>query len=310
MLFTLYIFHLHEIITRHGAMNHFYADDSQMYKAFRVSSSRDEQRSAFATLSSAIGEVRDWLSANFLKLNEVKTDALLMYSASARNPPERSPVDVGGVPIHPSDVVRNLGVLLDSHLTMDKQIRATCKRAYFHIRRIARIKRFLPTPAVKQLIHAFVISQLDYGNALLAALPDARLEPLQRVQNSAARLITGSRKTDHISPHLRALHWLPIRRRVDYKIAVLTFRCLHQSAPSYLSDLVHPYCPSRSLRSESLHQLVVPSSRLKSFGDRSFSVFAPRLWNTLPLNIRSAQSLSQSKSLLKTYLFRLSYGNM
>lgn len=167
----------------------------------------------------------------------------------------------------------------------------------------------MPRLAVKQLVHAFVISQLDYGNSLLAGLPDVRLDGLRRVQNSAARLITGARKFESITPHLRSLHWLPIRQRIDFKIAVLVHRCLHGSAPSYLAELIIPYCPPRALRSASLYQLYVPASRLKSYGNRAFSVFAPRLWNSLPLSIRSAQSLGQFRSLLKTHLFSTAFSN-
>jgi hypothetical protein len=96
---------------------------------------------------------------------------------------------VGGASIIPSPVVRNLGVLLDSHLTMEQQINTSCRSSYFHLRPIARIKKFLYLPAVIQLVHAFVLFHIDYGNALLVGLPATHLAKLQRVQNSAARLI-------------------------------------------------------------------------------------------------------------------------
>ena len=101
---------------------------------------------------------------------------------------------VGGAHIFPSPVVRNLGVLLDSHRSMEAQINSSCKKAYYHLRRIARIKRFLSQSAVVQLVRAFVLSQLAYGNALLVGLPAARFAKLQLVQNSAARLICSKSK--------------------------------------------------------------------------------------------------------------------
>jgi hypothetical protein len=115
---------------------------------------------------------------------------------------------------------------------MDHQIRSNCRKAYFHFQRIARIKRFLSRPAICQLVRAFVISQLDYGNSLLVGLPNSQLERLQRVQNSAARLISGARRFDHITSILRTLHWLPIKQRIIFKIAVLVFRCLIGVPPS------------------------------------------------------------------------------
>jgi len=100
-------------------------------------------------------------------------------------------------------------------------------------------------------VRAFVISQLDYGNSLLVGLPNSQLERLQRVQNSAARLISGARRFDHITPILRTLHWLPIKQRIIFKIAVLVFRCLIGVAPQYLIDAIEIRRPCRELRSSS-----------------------------------------------------------
>jgi hypothetical protein len=120
------------------------------------------------------------------------------------------PLVVGGGLIFPFPVVRNLGVLLDSHLLMEAKINSSCKKAYYHLRRIARIKRFLSQSAVVRLVRAFVLSQLDYGNAVLVGLPAVRITKLQRVQNSAARLICSVRRCESITPVLRSHHLLPV----------------------------------------------------------------------------------------------------
>jgi hypothetical protein len=106
---------------------------------------------------------------------------------------------------------------------MESQITSSCRKAYFHLRRIARIRRFLSRSALCQFVHALVLSQLDYGNCLLVGLPATSLVRLQRVQNSAARLISGVRLRESITPTLRSLHWLPIYQRIEFKIAVLVF---------------------------------------------------------------------------------------
>ena len=145
-------------------------------------------------------------------------------------------------------------------------------------------------------------------NALLIGLPNYLIDKLQRVQNCAARIVTGVRKSDHITPILKHLHWLPVKYRIQYKILLLTFKCLSGTAPKYLTDMIVPYNPTRSLRSEKQHLLVQPSSKLCSYGDRAFSVAAPRLWNDLPFLIRSASSVSIFKCQLKTHLFKQAFG--
>ena len=134
-------------------------------------------------------------------------------------------------------------------------------------------------------------------------LPACTISKHQRLQNSAARVVTRSRKVDHIRPILGDLHWLPVSKRITFKVLSLTNRALHGLAPDCIADLVMRYSPARSLRSTNERLLTVPASRLRSLGDRRFGCAAPSLWNGLPLTIRTAETLSKFKSLLKTYLF-------
>lgn len=129
------------------------------------------------------------------------------------------------------------------------------------------------------------------------------------MQNAAARLVTGTRRFEHITPVLAALHWLPVKFRVDFKILLLTFKALHGLAPSYLTDLLKPYVPDRNLRSSDSALLVVPKSRLITKGDRAFSIKAPRLWNSLPKDLRLASSVTTFKSLLKTHFYKKAFLN-
>ena len=100
------------------------------------------------------------------------------------------------------------------------------------------------------------------------------------------------------------LHWLPIRQRIQFKLLLLVYRCTHQLAPAYLTDLVVPYVPARSLRSAEQNLLVVKRYNLERYWRRSFSVAGPSLWNTLPSAIRNSMSLPAFRSSLKTHLFR------
>ena len=113
----------------------------------------------------------------------------------------------------------------------------------------------------------------------------------------------------NITPVLFNLHWLPVNQRIIFKILLITYKALNNLAPSYICDLLTSYTPSRQLRSSFKHLLVSPSYNLKTYGARSFSVAAPSLWNTLPSEIRNAQSVSVFKRRLKTLLFRKAFYN-
>ena len=132
-----------------------------------------------------------------------------------------------------------------------------------------------------------------------------KIRKLQRVQNRAARLVLGLYYFDRTSTKimLRALHWLPVRARIDYKIALLCFNAQHSKSPSYIQELVVPYTPIRQLRSHNKNLLNIPKTKLKRFGDRAFSKVGPSVWNSLPLSVRSASGLVVFKKQLKTYLF-------
>ena len=129
---------------------------------------------------------------------------------------------------------------------------------------------------------------------------------LQRIQNAAARLVTLTRKRSHITPVLRGLHWLPVGYRIKYKILLIVFKAINNLAPEYIAQLLQPHNPRRMLRSTDKSLLSEPRSN-RSWGDRSFSVAAPRLWNALPSHLKSISSLPQFKTALKTHLFNEAY---
>ena len=158
--------------------------------------------------------------------------------------------------------------------------------------------------ATQLLVQALVLSRLDYCNSLLAGLPASATRPLQLIQNSAARLVFSLPRFAHATPLLRSLHWLPITARIQFKTLVLAYRCLDQTAPSYLQTLISPYTPTRPLRSACTRRLALPPLRSPASRARSFSTLAPQWWNDLPTDVRTAQSLTTFRRLLKTHLFK------
>ena len=148
----------------------------------------------------------------------------------------------------------------------------------------------------KTVAHAIVGSKLDYCNSLLAGMTSTNLNKLQRIQNSLARVITGKRKFDNITPVLKERHWLPIARRIDYKLATIVYKTRATQEPQYLNSQLIDYVPGRNLRSMSQQRLTVPRYQTETASGR-FSVCAPRVWNNLHW---MSETLSASPLLEKT----------
>ena len=214
---------------------------------------------------------------------------------------------VDNSPIVPSDKVKNLGVIFDRHMVMDRFVSLKCKSASFQLHSLGKIRQYLDTTTAKKLVQALVLCHLDYCNSLLYNMPDSQLGKLQLIQNSAARLITGTKKYSPITPVLQQLHWLPVKSRISFKILLLTFQCLHNMAPSYLQELLNKYTPTRNLRSSQKNLLECPVLGTRFYGERTFSFGGPLLWNAVPLHLKEANSVNNFKSLLKTFLFQEYY---
>ena len=181
------------------------------------------------------------------------------------------------------------------------------RSANFELRRISSIRHLLSIDATKTVVSAFVLLLLDYCNTLLFDCPQYLLNKLQKVQNNAARLVLRVSKTDHISPYLASLHWLPIDSRVQYKLSSFCYNYLNSTAPYYLTELLKIYKPTHQLHSSSdTSILCIPTVRTHSLGQRSFSYAAPTVWKTLPYEIRSSNTISSFKLSLITYLFQQS----
>jgi len=196
--------------------------------------------------------------------------------------------------------------LSDSCLTMADYVSAICRSGYFQLHQLRPVARSLTADAAKMIVHAFIACRLDYCNSLLHSITDSLFRQLQSIQNAAARLIMGTRRWDHITPVLRDLHWLPVRRRVDYKLALLVYKSLHGLVPPYLADdciLASSDKFRCHLHSADVDTCIIPRTR-SCFGDRSFSAVGPRIWNSLPPELRWPDiELGKFRRLLNTFLF-------
>lgn len=301
ILFALYMLPLGLIISNFkGVSYHCYADDIQLYFSFK--SNNIEK---ISILQECLSAIEEWMSSSFLQLNAAKTEVLII---AADNIASRVINLMGPLKGNVHSNIKNLGVTFDQSMQLDKHVKSMTRTCFFHLRNIAKLRSIISHAELEMSVHAFISSRLDYCNSLFTCLSKASVDRLQLVQNAAARLLTRSKKSCHITPILASLHWLPVQFRIQFKVLVFTYRAIHGQAPAYISDLTHPYRTSRSLRSSDQGLLVVPRTRLKTKGDRAFEAVAPRLWNELPRDIRASPSVDTFKGQLKTHLFRLAFG--
>ena len=302
-LFTLYIAPLEDIFERHGISAMTYADDTQLY----IVIDKHHPGIARAAIERCIADIKTWCAINKLVLNDVKTDFIHVHSKFSRTVSEISEISVGSSIITPKHEVRNLGVIFNDQLSLQSHINHCCKLSFLALSNIYKVRKYLDRCQAERLIHAFVTNRIDHCNSLYLGLPKIYLDKLQRVLNAAAKVVIRPGVNDSTRDILRSLHWLPVKERIIYKILLMTYKARNGLAPTYLSSLLHDYVQSRSLRSSSKGLLTVPRTKTKTFGDRSFSVAAPELWNTLPIDIKLSASVDIFKSKLKTFLFKQAY---
>ena len=240
---------------------------------------------------------------NKLKLNQDKTEFIIMSSRSHQKHLQNVSITLDDVVLTPSPSVRILGVIFNSQMTTDNQIINVSRNIRHHLRNLGRIRKYLDESSTHDAVRALVLSRLDYCNSLLHGTTGQNLHRLQLLQNHAAKLVYNKPKFAHVTPLLKDLHWLPISKRIEFKTATLAYKSLHNEAPSYLSELLHIRQSSYNLRSTTRTVLTTPRTRTSS-GHRAFCVAAPQSWNSLPHNIQSAVTSDQFKKLLKTHLFQ------
>ncbi len=157
------------------------------------------------------------MTSNFLLLNSEKTEVLIIGPKTPTSNNLEHCLTLDGCSVNSSSSVRNLGVLFNSNLSFDSHVSSICKTAFFHLKNISKLRPMLSMSNAEILIHAFMTSRLDYCNALLGGCSARLINKLQMVQNAAARVLTRTRKYEHISPVLSTLHWLPTKHRIDFK---------------------------------------------------------------------------------------------
>ena len=180
------------------------------------------------------------------------------------------------------------------------------KAIYYHIRAFRHIQHSIKVDTAKSMACALLGSRLDYANSVLFGTSAKKLAKIQCLQNSVARVVTRSDRRLQALPILKQLHWLPVKYRINFKIAVLTYKLRTTSEPMYLSNLISIYEPRRFLRSADAQLLQTLRVRTV-IGSRAFRSASPMIWNALPHDLRSSQSLLTFLHKLKTFYFKLAF---
>ena len=310
LLFTAYTSPVERLITSFGIQHIAYADDISLYVNMKGSNS------TLSVINDCSSAVSAWFMSNDLLLNATKSEAMYTGTRQQVNSVKENTITVAGTEIKSACQVKLLGVTLDASLNFDRHVTDVCKSSFYHIKALRHIRKCVDISTANTIACSLVASKLDYCNSVLAGMSDHNVNRLQRVQNAAARAVTQSHRRASSSKILHDLHWLPVSARIDYKIALLTFKILNNCQPLYLFSELHVVKPVRTLRSASAGVLLSVPFTKTVFASRAFSVYAPRLWNSLSVDLRNCvsnepgsvtYSVQSFKRLLKTHLFTRSF---
>jgi len=239
------------------------------------------------------------MSDYYLKMNDSKTQIIIFGPSKVLSDIKIRGLNTTGTAIRFVSTVKNLGIMMDSHLTFEKQVVELKKKCFRTLRNLAKIRFLLTQDQLKVIVNSLVVSCLDYCNCIFYGIAEKLLCQLQLIQNAAAKIVTGKYKHDRMGDDLNNLHWLNIKKRIVFKIGLLAYKSINGIAPEYLQDMFK-YCHHGHKP-----MLIVPAFNTQ-YGRRSFSVTGPRLFNRLPTDVTSATNVDLFKGAMKTFLFKSS----
>ena len=292
ILFSVYLTPLGDLLKEIKVNYQLYADDDLRY--FECSSKHIFNANSVEV---TIQKVLYWFASAGLQVNESKTETILI--SSAKNAPSISSKKVGNVEVKLFNSLKCLGVTVDQHLDMDKQVKTVAKNCFYYLRILHSLRNFVDFETRIVLVRCLIMSCLDYCNSIPNGLGMKKISILQKVQNRACRFVYRPHPWRSVSIHLHVLHWLPIYMRIRFKILLFVYKSL------FCKDLIPDYLgvfEKRAKTSRNGVVLVVPK-RSSKLGRDTFDYQGAVLWIKLPKWIREQNGVDQFKSALKTFLF-------
>ena len=296
LFYALYTRDIEKIVLGHGFMLHIYADDIQIYCAFKD----DEIDVMKCKVQRCLQDIESWMRGHFLKLNAGKTCIKVFGSKFSTTKIDEI------LNIRPASSVKVLGVTIEDKLNLHKFISQKVQTCNYHIRNLYNIKSCLDFKTKVLLVTNLIMSTLDYCNILFVGSTDKLIRPLHLILNKAVRFIYNLRIREHISPYYTKLHFLPVKKRIKFKACLFAFKILNNQAPTYLTEEFQRFTPSTLMelrkggggRDDRMFDISTEDNR-----KRILFVRIKMEWNTLPFNIRKCNSLPLFKTKLKTHLF-------
>ena len=270
-----------------------FADDSNGRRSFAVTFQFEIIKNQ---VPNCMHNIMQWSNEQFMKINPDKTEFLLLRPSCLNNEIVINGVLIDDQCIRFSKQVKNVGVWLDQNLDLNKHINTVVSHCHKILRDIGRVKKYMQRTQLETIVHAVISIRLDYCNSLFVNLPKDHLFKLQKVQNTAARLILGKRKRDSAKDALRELHWLNVDARITFKILLLVHKVVRGMCNMSLTYKTFNGRPEDELK------LVTPTFNTK-YGNRLFEYNGSRLWNSLPVHMRKEEDTEVYKKSLKTLLF-------
>ena len=306
VLFNIYVLSLSNVFTSNNFNTLSYADDNSGYQVFSLSS---ESIVFNEFIPNCIAQVKLWMNDYFLKINESKTKIIVFGRPVFHRGLETTSVTLNdGDIITTTNRIKYLGFHFDKFLSLTTHVNKVASHCYILLKTVRQIRKFLDQSQVEMIMHSIISSRIDYCNVLLFGSQKVNcINKLQRVQDCASRLVLGKGRLQGYpsTVRLNILHWLPVEKRIVFKILVIIYKCYHGKAPNIITSILVRKFPDSSPNDDDFNcdyddRLYYP---MLNIGRRAFSFYAPRLWNVLPMYIRQCVTLETYKKNLKTYLW-------